>query len=198
MIINNRIDEFLNYTINRLSSIKRYNTRKIIIHQSVMEHTGEVALIGLILSNYFNEQGIPNDTTKVLKMALIHDMGEVISGDLPHDVKYQHGKLSDDLRNQLVAVEDMSMQYISGLLSSDLTNIMRFDIISSYNEYKNRKSVESKIVKLADFFDVVIYSKNEMKMGNKTMKLELDNATKRAEAILKEIYEHKQKDELDD
>ncbi len=183
--INKNVYDYLSYVLSRLSSITRYSTRKFIIRQSVMEHIGDVALITLVLSEYLNSHGVRNDTSKAIKLALIHDVPEVISGDLPHDSKYNYGEVSEGLRRQLDSLERLTMDHA---LSKLKDRKMSASVYALFNEYNERSTIESKIVKLADFYDVILYTRQEMSLGNKSMQREYKNARQRFGALMKEIY----------
>ena len=183
-LLNKNVYEYLSYVTGRLSSITRYSTIKSITHQSVMEHIGNVAFISLVLSEYFNERGMKNDTGKVVKLALIHDVSETISGDLPHDSKYSYGKISDGLRKQLGSLEEITMDYALGKLKDKKLASALYALFTEYNE---RETIESRIVKLADFYDVALYTHQEIRLGNKSMHREHSYAMHRFESLLKNI-----------
>lgn len=168
--VHNKIDRlmegFLDYTTDRLSSITRYNTRKVIRKQSVMEHSGAVTLIAMVFSDYFNEVGIENDTQKVLRMAIVHDMDEVVSGDLPYDAKYSQGKLSENLRN---ALHELTSYHVDMTLKMMKDKKLERSYKNLLDEEHAKDTVEAKIVKLADTADTIIYSMQEEKTGNKQL-----------------------------
>lgn len=182
------VDNFLYYSTYKLSAIKRYNNRHFISAENVLEHTGSVGLISLVLSNYFNTIGIKNSTEMVLKMALIHDLPETLSGDIVHPAKYHYGKLSDNLRNSIEMIEDYSMEnMISMIDSKKIGNEIGNNLMFYYKTYKKRVSIESKIVKLADMYSVILYAKKEISIGNNSMVEEIANAKKVISKILETI-----------
>ena len=189
-LLNRNVYGYLSYVTGRLSSIARYSTTKSITRQSVMEHIGNVAFISLVLSEYFNGRGMKNDTGKVVKLALIHDVSETISGDLPHDSKYSYGKISEGLRKQLGDLEEVTMAYSLGKLKDKR---MSEALYSLFVEYNKRKTIESKIVKLADFYDVALYTHQEMNLGNKSVYKEHAYATRRFNKMLREISDTQKK-----
>lgn len=79
------------------------------------------------------------DTGKILKMALIHDIGESRTGDCDY-LSRQYVTRDEDL-----AMKDML----------DDTSVEE-EFIDLWKEYSERKSIESKIVKDADNLDVDI------------------------------------------
>lgn len=178
------IDDFLQYAIGRTTAIQRYNTKQIIKPQNVMEHEGSVAFIAMVLSDYLNEKGIRNDTEKVLRIAITHDKDEVVSGDVNFVAKYGHGKLSDRLRESLDGLGD----YVVKDLYSRINNKKLADkYYELYVDEKKKKSIESKIVKMADSIDVIIYTRQEQALGNKGMLDAEQNARAGFVKIFKEI-----------
>src|SRR5271157_4787979 len=125
--------KYLSYVIGRLSSITRYSTMKFISRQTVMEHIGSVAFISMVLSEYFNNHGIRNDPAKVVELALIHDVSEVISGDLPHDSKYDYGEVSKGLRKQLGDLEKITMEYALSKLKDKKTEKKIYSLFEEYD-----------------------------------------------------------------
>ena len=182
--LDNYINGFLKYSITRVSSIKRYNTRKFISPQSVLEHLAGVTLISMVISDYFNQQGIKNNAERVLRMAITHDLDEVVSGDIPHDVKYKYGKESEKLRKALSFITDRTIKSMYEQLG-DKKLIDSY--ISLYMEEKEKQTLEAKIVKLADFIDVMIYSTTELSLGNTTIIPEKENSTERYQELLHSV-----------
>lgn len=176
--------DFFQYVVDRTSSITRYNTRKFINRQSVLEHEGAVATIAMILSDYFNDIGIKNDSEKVVRMALLHDVDEVLSGDIPHNAKYQSGEEGDRLRDALNVLSDKTVSHTFGLLNHEK---LKASYMKLLEEERQKTSTEAMIVKIADFLDVVIYANTEISMGNASLQTERANAIKRADELIEKI-----------
>lgn len=183
------VRDFLSYAIARSSAIRRYNTAKVIVDQNDLEHMGSVTMISMLFSDYFNKIGIRNDTEKVMRIAITHDLDEAVVGDVPHDAKYHFGKQSEKLRSSL---EQLSESTVEAMYDMIKHQDLRARYMSLYKEQKTRKSIESKIVKLADYIDVIIYCENEMRMGNKELSADRENASIRFNEMLGKILdEHK-------
>lgn len=172
--MNGLVSNFLSYLLTRTTSIVRYNTRKMIVKQNVAEHSGNATIIAMVFSDYFNSIGVKNDTEKVLRMAITHDNDEVVSGDLPYTAKYLYGEKSDRLRKAVNELSEDTIEFLYGKLPS---KGMRDSYVKMYHEYEARKAIESKIVKLADCADVIIYANAEIALGNKTAEAEKKEAT---------------------
>ena len=69
-------------------------------HESVAEHSWRVALMAMLLSSEFPEA----DMDKVIRMCLIHDLGEAFTGDIPtFDKTAADTEKEDTLFDQWVA-----------------------------------------------------------------------------------------------
>ncbi|MDE1869634.1 MAG: HD domain-containing protein [Candidatus Micrarchaeota archaeon] len=178
------IDDFLQYAIARTTAIQRYNTKQIIKPQNVMEHEGAVTFIAMVLSDYLNEIGVRNDTEKVLRIAITHDKDEVVSGDINFVAKYSHGQLSEDLRESLDKLGDYVIKQLYGRINQKAISDRYYAL---YLEEKKKKSIESKIVKMADWIDVIIYARQEQALGNKGMFDAEKNARERFVQTFKEV-----------
>ncbi|MFH1508930.1 MAG: HD domain-containing protein [bacterium] len=104
--------------------------------------------LALIMAKHENA-----DIDKVLKMALIHDITESRNGD----VNYQ-SRLYVDKKEEL-AIDDI-------LKSTSLEEEWK----EIWNEYEERKSLESKIVKDADILDQSLEKEEQAAKGNKEIK----------------------------
>jgi 5'-deoxynucleotidase YfbR-like HD superfamily hydrolase len=178
------INGFLEFSIDRLGSITRYNTRRFIRPQTVMQHIGSTALIAMLISDYLNEIGVKNNSEKTLRMAIVHDIEEVISGDIPHELKYDVPH-SARLRSTL---NELSAYTLSKTLDLIGDSHLKGEYRKLLDEEKDMATIEAKIVKAADYIDVVIYARLESKIGNKTMKKEEARALELYKKILKKIF----------
>ena len=97
------------------------------------EHTFRVVWVAITIAKY--EKNV--DTKKLLKMALLHDLPESRCGDV-HYLSRQYVE-----RKEADAVKDM----FEGTAH-------QAEMVRLINEYEDRKSIESKIIKDADNLDV--------------------------------------------
>ena len=63
-------------------------------HESVAEHSFRLALMAYMVSDEVPEI----DTDKVIRMCLIHDLGEAITGDIPSFEKTDSDEAAEDQR----------------------------------------------------------------------------------------------------
>ncbi len=178
------LSSFLDYTTDRLSSITRYSTKRAITTQSVMQHLGSVTLIAMVFSDYLNKHGIKNDTERVMRMAIIHDADEIVSGDIPHPAKYQQGVVSENLRASLSKLADYTIRSTLQMLNN---KEMFNSYYNLYAEEKQRSTIEARIVKLADFADVIIFCMQEERLGNSTISQINEEASKKFAELLQEM-----------
>ncbi len=183
-ILDDGFFNFIREAIYRTRNIQRYNTRSFIKPQNVLEHHGSVALIAMVLSDKLNKMGIKNNTERVLRMAITHDLDEIVSGDVNFGAKYQYGEKSENIRNALHELSDHVIFQLYNNLGE-----LRSDYLSLYDEEKEKKTVESLIVKLADYIDVELYSDFEKSLGNTLISEEHKNALMNEEKIIRKISE---------
>jgi putative hydrolase of HD superfamily len=114
--------------------------------QNLTEHTLRVAWIAMTIAKH---EGV-TDTGKIVKMALVHDISESRSVD----VNYVSRQYAD--RHEDKAIADT----LGGTALAD-------EMLPIWEEYEERKTLESKIVKDADHLDVDLELKELEAMGNK-------------------------------
>ncbi len=106
--------------------------------ESVAEHSWRLALMAMLLKEVF-----PNDDMdKVIRMCLIHDLGEAFTGDIPAFLKNpdDSGKESDIFRN-----------WAAGL-PQDIAPV----ITSLWDEMEAQKTREARIYKALDKLEALI------------------------------------------
>jgi len=136
-----KIIDFLKI-INKLKTLKRQGWIQIGLKsneiESVADHSFRLAIITLFLKDYWEEKGL--DGQKMVNMALIHDLGESIIGDItPRD------KIIDKLSKEKQAV-------------NDLINLTEFfnGFKDIWEEFIEEKSEEAKIVLQLDKLEMAL------------------------------------------
>jgi putative hydrolase of HD superfamily len=130
---------------------------------NLAEHHLRVVWIALLLAKYEGK----GNTEKIMKMALVHDLGESRTGDLNYLTK-QYAS-----RNEDKAIKDI-------FKNTELEK----EMVSLWHEYEGKKTIEAKIVKDADFLDVDFEIKEQESMGRKNMK----NWSPRRKKISEKFY----------
>lgn len=107
-------------------------------HESVAEHSWRMTLMAYWVSDEFPEA----DLLKILKMCLIHDLGEIFTGDIPVSVK----TAADEARE-----EDLLTEWVASLPSP-----FREEMRALYDEMIARETLEARIYKAMDSLEAVI------------------------------------------
>ena len=87
-----KLIEFLNI-IEKLKCNTRHSWTSSGRQESVAEHSWRLAVMALLAADEFPEV----DIEKVVKMCLIHDFGEAITGDIPSFLKTKQDEKTEDL-----------------------------------------------------------------------------------------------------
>jgi|TARA_R110000796_G_scaffold87366_2_gene188581 5'-deoxynucleotidase YfbR-like HD superfamily hydrolase len=145
-----------------MAAIKRYSQLHLLREESVLEHTGFVCLFTYLLCeelNFVKEEKIFN-TGLALEGAVVHDIDEVVTGDIPRPTKY-YSKASAKIFNKIA--EQGINQIVNELCLSNPENV------------KNRwafakEGREGIVVALADLSSVVFKIWEEViLLGNKKL-----------------------------
>ena len=148
-----------NHFLNRsLAHVKRFNSQPQHFPESVAEHTFYVAYFTIILSSFLKRAGEPVDETKAIKLALLHDMEEAISGDILNPFKHYNDEV-------LSAIRKVNKETI-GLMFEDLPKDLGAELIEIWNEDLERETKESQIIKVADRLSLIAKCYEEIKAGN--------------------------------
>ena len=122
----------------RLKDATRHCTTSGRRHESVAEHCWRAAMMAYFLKDEFPEA----DMDKVIRMLLIHDMGEAFTGDIPVFDKTQ-------------ADEDREEELLNVWVDS-LPEPFASEMRDLYAEMEARESLEAKIYKAIDGMEAVI------------------------------------------
>jgi len=126
--------------------------------QSVAEHTSRACYIGFVLAAM--DKNV--DSSKVLKMCLLHDLAEARVSDL----NYVHQKYNE--RKEDKAIKDLAATVPFGK-----------DIEEIIDEYEKRESKESKFAKDADNLEFLLSLKEQVDIGNTRAKTWIPSLLKR-------------------
>ncbi|MBQ8539051.1 MAG: HD domain-containing protein [Ruminococcus sp.] len=115
-------------------------------HESVAEHTFRTALMAYFMKDEFSDV----DIDKVIKMCLIHDLGESFTGDIPSFNKTKADEENE--KEQLYSWVD------------ELPEPFRTEMRELYEEMEALSTAESKLYKALDGLEAVI-SHNEASLS---------------------------------
>lgn len=147
--------------LSRMKYIKRWSLMRSVREENIMEHTLEVSLIAHALAVIKNKNfGGGVNVEKVVLLAQYHEVGEVITGDLPTPVKY----FNPEIKKAYKEIEKGACERILSMLPEELK--------SEYADYvlPNEDSEEYIIVKSADRLSAYLKCVEEVKAGNSEFK----------------------------
>ena len=143
--------------------------RNIVPCESVADHSWRVAILAFLLqssSSSSNRTSPEYDVGKVIQMALIHDVAECIVGDItPEDNVSQHDKhqLEYNAMLQITKLlraatinENCTPESRSVSSSVDSSQLQDNVIMKLFQEYEERQTIESIIVKDLDLLDMIL------------------------------------------
>ena len=147
--------------LNRMKYIKRWSLMRSVREENIMEHSQQVAVIAhalaLIANKNFNKS---IDVGKVVLYAQYHEVGEVITGDLPTPIKYFNPEIKS-------AYKDLEKNACERLINKLPENLKE-----EYSGFiqADEDSEEYKIVKSADRLAAYLKCVEEIKAGNSEFK----------------------------
>ena len=113
--------------------------------ESVASHSFGVALTAMLLADEVNARGGELDAGRVMRLALLHDLAETRTGDMPRTVARYYGEEARR-RAERAAFDD-----VMGVLPAS-----RRDAYGAWHdEYERRASEEARLVKAADVVDLL-------------------------------------------
>ena len=166
-------DEFLKKE-RRLDTIVRFGTHIRLKDESISEHSFHTALYAMILADLEKQFGNKVNVERLLRTALVHDMEECLTGDIIYGFKHIHPSLTKQIKK-------ISSQFLEELMENLPSKISK-----QYMElWKNAKSneLEGKIIDGADKLEGLIYSLNELSLGNKAFKPVIDTYIKHLKSL---------------
>src|SRR5262245_61213164 len=151
----------------RLKSVPRIGwlLRGVRDGQSVAAHSFGVGVIAMLLADRARARGRQVNVERLLRMALLHDLTETRTGDLPSTIKRYFDKASIRAADESIARDiftelgDLSEPYLE----------LWFD-------YEHRASIESRLVKAADKLDLLMQSREYEKGGARSLQEFWDTA----------------------
>ena len=132
--------EFLNVmrVAERLKDATRHCYTSQRRHESVAEHSWRMALMAFLLKEKFPEA----DMDKVIRMCLIHDLGEAFTGDIPTFLKTKQDEETE---------EELLDTWINSLHGA-----CREEMKALFAEMEERQTLEAQIYKALDGLEALI------------------------------------------
>lgn len=107
-------------------------------HESVAEHSWMMTLMAFFMRDEFPEV----DMDKVIKMCIIHDLGEVFTGDIPTFDKTASNEQTE---------EELLYNWINTLPKNYAT-----EMVELYDEMARRETTEAKVYKAIDGLEALV------------------------------------------
>lgn len=147
--------------LSRMKNIKRWSLMRSVREENIMEHSHQVAVTAHALALINNKMFGKNlNVEKVVLYAQYHEVGEVITGDLPTPIKY----FNPEIRTAYKDLEKNACERILGMLPETLEDEYRQYVLPDTN------SEEYKLVKVADRLSAYLKCVEEVKAGNSEFK----------------------------
>ncbi|MBR3955255.1 MAG: HD domain-containing protein [Clostridia bacterium] len=170
---------FINFLhkIEKLKFTTRHSWTSSCRHESVAEHSWRLAIMAMLCKDEY-----PNiDIDKVIKMALIHDFGEAITGDIPAFLK-----TNQDEENESIAVDS---------LLADLPQELQKEFTMLFAEMNTLQTQEAKLFKSLDNMEALI-SHNEAPLSTWLANEYTDNLTYGQENVVWSDWTIKLKEQI--
>jgi 5'-deoxynucleotidase YfbR-like HD superfamily hydrolase len=110
--------------------------------ESVADHSFGVAVIALLLSDRARQLGKDVDFNLVMRMALLHDLPEARTGDLPSTYKKY--------------IDQDALRVADDRITEEMLRDLGQQNLDARHDYEDRKSIEARIVKAADKLDLLV------------------------------------------
>lgn len=153
---------FQHFLDRSLAHVKRFNNRPQHFPESVAEHSFYVIYFTSIISRLLKKVGEEIDEAKTIKMAILHDMEETISGDILNPFKHYN--------EEIVSIIRKVNQETIALAFENLPEDLKAEFIELWKEESKKETKEAQVVKLADKISLIAKCYEEMKAGNEFFK----------------------------
>jgi putative hydrolase of HD superfamily len=126
--------------------------------ESVAAHSFGVAFIAMLLADRAEARGMQVNVERVLRMALLHDLPEVRTGDLPNTIKQYFDSSALRTADERIATEILTKLGAPGKKYLEI-----------WLDYEDRASLEARLVKAADKLDLLLQAYEYEKGGARNL-----------------------------
>lgn len=142
----------------RMKYIQRWSLMRNVSAENIQEHSLQVAMVAHVLALVRNRKfGGAVDTSRVVMLALYHDVGEVITGDLATPIKYFNPSIKSAYDQIDVVARDKLLDMLPPELRDEYDGLLNAD----------ESTEEWKVVKAADRICAYLKCVEELKAGNR-------------------------------
>jgi putative hydrolase of HD superfamily len=152
-----KLDKFMDFVLNLKKTVRTgWVHHNIKNPESVADHSYSTALLCMMLC--------PKELNKerVIKMALLHDLAESITGDI---ITVINSEMDIEKKREKDEKEAKAIEKISSFLEEE----SKKEFLDIINEYKDRKTPESKFVKNMDDLEMIFQARNYEKSQGKDL-----------------------------
>lgn len=160
--------EIMTGKLSRMSYVNRYSSFPVNRRENVAEHSWWVAFISLAIAMDLNEQGVEVGVETVLRGAILHDISEVMSGDVIRSYKHTNPEI-------VRAMQDADFINTNDMLDGPEYQPVGEEMMSDWSSAKH-KGLEGQIVAFADMAAVALYCREEDRSGNRAIREVLQEA----------------------
>lgn len=163
----------------RMKYINRWGLMRNTINENIAEHSLEVAIIAHALAVIGNVRcGKELNAEHIAMLGMLHDMTEIITGDLPTPIKYY----APEIRDAYKKVEHIAANQLLSEIPEDMRDSYKDILVEEDTE-------EWRFVKAADKLSAYIKCIQEGNTGNTDFE--------KAEIATKKILDEMEMDEID-
>ncbi len=108
--------------------------------ESVAEHTWRLALLVITFADELPDVSL----LKLLKICILHDLGEAVGGDVPAPLQSNMAPKSEKERNDFLS------------LVEPLPDELKEDFVSLWDEYEEGTSAEARVAKALDKLETIL------------------------------------------
>ena len=108
--------------------------------ESVAEHTWRLTLLAITFADELPDL----DLLKMLKICILHDLGEAVDGDIPAPLQSSATSKSEKERNDFLS------------LVEPLPNEVKSEFVSLWDEYEDGESPEARAAKALDKLETIL------------------------------------------
>lgn len=144
--------------ISNLENIDRFSNKIMLNRTNDASHTCFVSLIASVLAFKEREYGNEVDMEELLLRCLYHDVIEVYTGDILSYVK----RSTPEMKEELGRIEELFFEDFKHLVPNGCEDDFKRFMLEGKDD-----TIEGKILKAADYIDVLREASIEVRLGNK-------------------------------
>ncbi|MGF1733452.1 HD domain-containing protein [Photobacterium kasasachensis] len=140
--MNNKLQSIIQFLqqAEKLKSTLRTAWTETGRQESTAEHTWRLSLLAMLLADEYPQL----DSLKILKLCIIHDLTEAVSGDIPAPLQHRVTNKSELEKQDLLT------------LAAPLEPAKREELLALWTEYDQMSTEEARLVKALDKIETML------------------------------------------